>query len=87
MEYFICSRFHSVILSTVFKQKSLILSYSSKINNVINDLNMSEEYYDIEGLNGLEDLKLKEFNELNINDCMLKQSQKQFEEFDRFVKK
>ena len=39
MEYMICSRFHSMIISTRLKQKMLILSYSKKIDNVIKDMN------------------------------------------------
>ena len=86
MEYFICSRFHSMILSTVYKQKTVILSYSSKIINVINDLNLTEKYIDITRINDIKDIKLEEFSKLNINDFTVKQSQKQFKEFDRFIK-
>lgn len=40
MEYMICARFHAMILSSVFKQKMYIMSYSKKIDNVIEDLNL-----------------------------------------------
>ena len=38
MEYMICARFHALILSTIFRQKIYIMSYSKKIDNVNNDL-------------------------------------------------
>ena len=41
MEYMICSRFHAMILSTVARQKMYVLSYSKKINNVIEDLELN----------------------------------------------
>ena len=40
MEYMICSRFHGMILSVIMNQKCKILSYSDKIDNVINDLEL-----------------------------------------------
>lgn len=40
MEYMICARFHAMILSAVFDQKCRIMSYSDKINNVIEDLQL-----------------------------------------------
>ena len=86
MEYFLCSRFHSVILSAVFKQKTSIISYSSKMDSVINELHLSKEYHKIEQLSDIKDIKLEEFNKLDINDFTKHQSQKQFKEFDRFVK-
>lgn len=41
MEYMICSRFHAMILSTIAKQKMYVISYSNKITNVINDLELN----------------------------------------------
>lgn len=40
IEYMICTRFHAMILSSIMNQKCKILSYSNKIDNVINDLNL-----------------------------------------------
>ena len=40
MEYMICARFHAMILSCVARQKMYIMSYSKKIDNVIDDLNL-----------------------------------------------
>lgn len=41
MENFICTRFHSMVLSTLFGHKIHVLSYSSKTNNVIEDLQLA----------------------------------------------
>ena len=86
MEYFLCSRFHSMVLSAVFKQKVSILSYSNKIVNVIYDLHLSKEHYNVSEINDIKDIKLEEYKELDIKNSIVEQSQKQFEEFDRFVK-
>lgn len=40
MEYMVCSRFHSMVLSSIMNQRCEIISYSDKIDNVINDLNL-----------------------------------------------
>ena len=40
MEYMICSRFHAMILSSIFSQKIFVMSYSKKIDNVIEDLDL-----------------------------------------------
>ena len=38
MEKFICTRFHSVVLSMLFRQELLILSYSQKIDKLCDDI-------------------------------------------------
>jgi len=40
MEYMLCTRFHSMILSKKLNQKVFVLSYSDKLNNVIDDLKL-----------------------------------------------
>lgn len=41
IEYMICTRFHAMVLSCVNLQKMFILSYSSKIDYVVKDLNLN----------------------------------------------
>lgn len=53
MEYMICARFHAMILSTIAKQKIYVMSYSKKIDRVIDDLEL--------------DLPILHFNELDEN--------------------
>ena len=55
MEYMICARFHSMILSSIAKQKMYIMSYSKKIDNVVDDLNLN--------------LPILNFNKLNKDFC------------------
>lgn len=43
MEYMICARFHAMILSSSIGQKCRILSYSNKIDNVIQDLQLFKQ--------------------------------------------
>lgn len=87
MEYFLCSRFHSMVLSAVFKQKVTILSYSNKILNVINDLHLSREYYNVSELNDVKEIKLENFSNLSLNDIIINQAEKQFETLEIMLKK
>ncbi|MBR3512103.1 MAG: polysaccharide pyruvyl transferase family protein [Clostridia bacterium] len=41
MEYMICARFHAMILSLIANQKIYVVSYSKKIDNVIDDLELN----------------------------------------------
>ena len=56
MEYMICARFHAMILSTMAEQKIYVMSYSKKIDRVIDDLELN--------------LPILHFNELE-EDCCL----------------
>ena len=79
MEYFLCSRFHSMILSAIFKQKVSILSYSNKIVNVIYDLHLSKDIYNVSEINDITDIPLNEFDRLNVNEKIIEESEKQFD--------
>lgn len=61
MEYMICCRFHAMILSSAFNQKMYILSYSKKIDNVIEDLSLTHKYTRIEDLKDDTNIPLKDF--------------------------
>ncbi len=39
MEKTICTRFHSLVLSLIFKQELFVVSYSNKLDNLLQDLN------------------------------------------------
>lgn len=81
MEYMICARFHSMIISANLKQKVMVLSYSDKITNVIKDL---EFPYTIKNFNdkilALGDFKIAETNNLK------NESEKQLSKLDEFLK-
>lgn len=71
MEYMICARFHAMILSTIAKQKIYVMSYSKKVDRVIEDLEL--------------DLPILHFNELDENHSLLLENFKSVE--DEKIKK
>ena len=82
MEYFICSRFHSMILSAVFNQQTTVISYSNKINNVLKDLELTDKVVDVTTMKHLQNLELKEFNRLNMTSDISQKANNQFEQFE-----
>ena len=83
VEYMICSRFHSLILSYILGQKIYVLSYSSKITNVIDDLNLIDTYYNLNSLNNVEDyINLQDFNDVNFDKTILDEAESQFKSLD-----
>lgn len=80
MEYFICTRFHSFILSSMLKQKSYLLSYSSKMNNVAFDLDLDLPIINIENLTRDSKLNLRDFKiaeEENLNKAIVKSKEQE----------
>lgn len=67
MEYMICCRFHAKILSAAYRQKMFILSYSKKIDNVIQDLQLANKYLRIEDLSSDTNIELNDFELLDKN--------------------
>ena len=87
MEYMICSRFHAMVLSTVFKQKSYVISYSDKINNVIKDLDLADDYLEFKDIEKCEVIPLEKYELLgknNLNEIRGK-SKKQLEKLETFI--
>ena len=66
MEYMICARFHAMILSTIAKQKIYVMSYSKKVDRVIEDLEL--------------DLPILHFNELDENHNLILEKFKSVDE-------
>ena len=87
MEYMICQRFHSVILSNIYEQKIITLSYSKKINNVIDELNLNTKCLDIKKLSGKEQISLEDFKKTDkeIINKIKNTAKKQFEKVDDFL--
>ncbi len=56
MEKMICTRFHSVVLSLIFNHEVFVISYSNKINNLLDDLNQDIKKIDVLDVN--EDLEI-----------------------------
>ena len=61
MEYMICARFHAMILSTTAKQKIHVMTYSKKIDRVIDDLELNLPVLHLNELDENYELKLESF--------------------------
>lgn len=66
MEYMICARFHAMILSTTARQKIHVMTYSKKIDRVIDDLNLNLPTLHLNELDENYELKLENF--ISVND-------------------
>lgn len=65
MEYMVCARFHAMILSSVLGQKCRIMSYSDKIDNVIEDLDLfNQEVIHFNRLEAEAQMPLQEFEDI-----------------------
>lgn len=66
MEYMICARFHAMILSSVFRQKIFVMSYSKKIDNVIEDLDFKLPVIHFKDIN--KNIKIEKSNFISIDE-------------------
>lgn len=87
MEYMICTRFHAMILSIVFKQKCYILSYSEKINNVIDDLSLFEYYIEFKQIDKYDIISLNKYQKVDENTLLdiSNQAKNQLRAFHNFI--
>lgn len=85
MEYAICSRFHAMVLSYLLEQKICVLSYSDKITNTIKDLNLLEQFYEIKNIDGIDCIKIQDFQEVNYNKNIIKEANNQFKKLDELL--
>ncbi len=88
MEYMVCQRFHSLVLSYICKQKFYVISYSKKICNIIKELQLCDEYIKMEDITADRMIKLENF--FNIEEHQLdkirKKALEQFKMLDKFLK-
>ena len=61
MEYMICAKFHAMVLSSIAGQKIYIMSYSQKITNVIDDLQLKIPTIDLNNLDKPIKISLDDF--------------------------
>ena len=61
MEYMICARFHAMILSSTAMQKIYVMSYSKKIDRVVEDLDLDLPILHINELEDNYDLSLEKY--------------------------
>jgi len=81
----ICSRFHSMILSCLLNQKIYVLSYSNKLNNVIDDLSLLPEHHQISDLNNDSCVDITDFCNTTLNKNILQQYDNQFSKLDYYL--
>lgn len=67
MEYMITLRFHAMILSLIAGQKIMVMSYSKKIDNVIDDLKLDLNLIKMNEINENVEINLNDFKEIDEN--------------------
>lgn len=87
MEYMLCTRFHAMILSCIFNQKSYVLSYSKKINNVIEDLKLFEKYGEFNQIDKIEKITLSDYKNVERNNLknIIEESKMQINALNKFI--
>lgn len=85
MEYMICARFHAMILSSITNQKMYVMSYSKKIDRVIEDLNLGLPIIYINELEEDHDLALEDFK--SVDSEKIKNITKEAEKQDEAIRK
>ena len=89
MEYALCGRFHSMILSLIFEQKYFVTAYSDKTTNVMNDFKIKNQFVKYGEIKPEEIIPLSSYKKINpIKKMFLKyKSKKQFKAFDKWLSK
>ncbi len=87
MEYMVCTRFHSMILSILSSQKIYNITYSKKTENVIKDSHLCRHYQRIKDLK--QNTKIRKFyfkkpSKRKVKKIIL-ESQKQFENLESVI--
>lgn len=85
MEYMICARFHAMILSSIAMQKIYVMSYSQKIDRVIEDLELELPIIYINELEEDHNLLLEDFK--SVDSEKIKQISKEAEKQDEAIRK
>lgn len=88
IKYMVCTRFHSMILSIILKQKIYNLFYSAKTENVIKDYKIFRRFDNIGDITY--DIRLRKYNFKKINNRKLekirKEAENQFTKFEEWLK-
>lgn len=87
MEYMVCGRFHSMILSILFNQKIYNLTYSQKQDNVIRELNLFSRFQRIQDMTYDTILRTYYFRRVNSAKVrkIAKEAENQFSNLDKFL--
>ena len=88
MEKTICTRFHSLVMSLVFKQKLMVVSYSDKLNNLLDDLGYEFDVVNIDEKIGklvINDSDFKVIDDRTLNKFK-KEALRHFESLDKSLR-
>lgn len=87
VEYMVCGRFHSMILSILFNQKIYNLTYSKKQDNVIEELKLFNRYQEIKDLKYETVLRKYYFKKINASKLnkISKEAENQFLNLDNWI--
>jgi colanic acid/amylovoran biosynthesis protein len=92
-EFIVCTRFHAMIIALKNHKRSFVISYSKKINSVLEDVNYKFDYINYENIDSLNVDSLVNrivSSETEFNFCLdkkiLENSQLQFQAIDDLVK-
>ncbi|MDR2967428.1 MAG: polysaccharide pyruvyl transferase family protein [Methanobacteriaceae archaeon] len=87
MEFALCGRFHSMILSLIFGHKYFVTAYSDKTTNVMNDFKIKNQLVKYEEISPNEIIPISSYRKINhLQKMFLKyKSKKQFKAFDRWL--
>ncbi|MCI3936496.1 polysaccharide pyruvyl transferase family protein [Chryseobacterium aahli] len=88
IEQMYCGRFHAMILSMIFNQKIFPITYSSKMLNVLNDIDYQGQTVSLESFSTIQPNDLFEQIDLNFYDIkdFKNKSTEQFQVLDSFIK-
>lgn len=87
MEYMVCGRFHSMILSILFRQKIYNITYSQKQDNVIKELKLFRRYQPIKEMSFetvLRNYYFKRVSKFKIK-RIAKKAEKQFQNLENWL--
>lgn len=80
----VATRYHAMILAWLYQKPTLVLSYSHKIDHVIQDLFPDQLCLPIGKLNQQVDIKSLEFNHPSDIKKIIQQTRKQLDDFDQY---
>lgn len=88
VETMFCTRFHSMIISSLFNQNIFPIMYSEKMKNVLQDLNyegLSSNIADLHSIDSSEILEQIQGNKLKIHQEFIEKSKDAFTEFEKII--
>lgn len=85
MEKMICTRFHSLVLSLLFRQDFIVVSYSKKLEKLLCDIPQKFKYVDIDKKINKLNIELDWFNKIDEDnlDSLVNSSYNQFSQLDK----